>query len=661
MTKQSKATEFFEKGLKFFPKNIQLLIEFANHLDTFNVEYSSKIYKKIFPLVKQNGSLQLFNNMIVSLIKTNDLDLAEEILAVALESIPSNKSELQKAVLLSLKFNETILLEKRGRFRESLAKLTNIVQNNNFMIEAKLKCIKMYFQFGNEDQAHLLIQQSLKTLVNRDFLKLILSVYFYELLRKRDYSTAIEYLEKLKLDEDSDLYLYTLYSIFLFKIIPFHRDNLKQAKFLIKKVAEIANTVLSKKDEKNIITANLMGSLLIERGKLRDSLKIMSELRDNSNIATFNTAFIEFLFKNYSKAKTILENPSLPNSYRKKTFYILLLMLTEQYEETEKALKYKFLLNPTCKNKFNLVSFLNEITHKQLKDKNKMKIEKLLEKLELIKKMFKSILKRIGEKDLTILEQDYNSDSLKKTRLKKIKKKINEKLFFIQENSSKYEEVLKEQKVKQEKLQKNLSIRQNLLLKEKENQMLQEKMELAKIEEEKRLREEKAKFLNSDFDQSENMFSNIFTDLNKKSKGKSTKKEKESFEVNSKIKLANNDDNDNEDGDKSYIPKPVELKMEKKSKPRRLRKVKKEIHEDDDEKLILSESSSVSESEEIKSLDDYPIIQKRKYSEFNKNKDISPTPKIEDNNEAMKIKEEAKDYQRDGRKKQKLISDSESD
>lgn len=68
MSDKRKTLETFEKAIKFFPRDLQLKIQYCTYLETFKVEQAFKVYQKIWPELQQREDLlgcELLNNLAI--------------------------------------------------------------------------------------------------------------------------------------------------------------------------------------------------------------------------------------------------------------------------------------------------------------------------------------------------------------------------------------------------------------------------------------------------------------------------------------------------------------------------------------------------------------------------------------------------------------------
>ena len=415
------------------------MIDYASHLDLHDTKNSSQIYLKILSSLKSDKnseltpSIQIYSNMGVTFMKNSMYEKANEVFQIGLEQIQNciesgeiranfqysfsskkscmgEKLSNENVILLkSLKqtilYNRAMLEEKKGRFREAVKQYKLILLDNPLMVEARLRLVRIFHLKGNlykkinkkgqSEQMEKELSQSLIITQEQqsDLSKLTLSAFTYLQFLNKNYSRVLHLLSKLKMDENTDTYMFNMMSTCVYKLITLKRNETLEVKKMIKIAAEKANLIISKKDEQNSSSAVLLGNLLAERGKLKESKQIFEQIMSYDKTAVYNAAFLEYLMMHYGKALTILQSPQSPPKWRRKTIFAILLVLNKRFKDGEKKMKYKLLRKPNRKNYFNYASIIHEkvkrIFQKRKGNLNEMK--SMISQLDWAKKVFKSI------------------------------------------------------------------------------------------------------------------------------------------------------------------------------------------------------------------------------------------------------------------------------
>lgn len=170
--------------MQYFPNNLELLIDFASHLDLHDTKSSTQIYLKILKFLKVDKklefipSIQIYSNMGVTFMKNNMYQKANEVFEIGLNQIENclksgevhanfqysfaskNRVSFEKLsekniiLLMSLKqtilYNRAMLEEKRGQFREAVSQYREILRGNPLMIEARLRLVRIFHLKGND-------------------------------------------------------------------------------------------------------------------------------------------------------------------------------------------------------------------------------------------------------------------------------------------------------------------------------------------------------------------------------------------------------------------------------------------------------------------------------------------------------------------------------
>ena len=179
--KRQEATDSFKKACQYFPENLQLLTDFASHLDLFDPQLSSKIYLQLLTLLKSgkqfdcSPSIQVYNNMGVTFMKSGFFQNAFEAFEIGLKQVEECLASgelkakfeyffmsddgkmtakhlvLLKSLKLAILYNKAMLEESRGRFREAVQQYRLILQMNPLMLEARLRLVRIFHLKGKRE------------------------------------------------------------------------------------------------------------------------------------------------------------------------------------------------------------------------------------------------------------------------------------------------------------------------------------------------------------------------------------------------------------------------------------------------------------------------------------------------------------------------------
>lgn len=126
------ARKYYELAKKYFPHDIELLVEYALFLEMVELKDAIKIYEKIMELIKSDPTVrpkpELFNNYAVTLIKSKKFDEAKIYLEKAFQI---NQGQQHDPTLeFFLRFNRGILYEEKGLFSSAKQEFLQLIETN---------------------------------------------------------------------------------------------------------------------------------------------------------------------------------------------------------------------------------------------------------------------------------------------------------------------------------------------------------------------------------------------------------------------------------------------------------------------------------------------------------------------------------------------------
>jgi tetratricopeptide (TPR) repeat protein len=139
LSKKPQAKKFYDLALKYYPHDIDLLIEYALYLETVEIKESLAVYSKIMTLVGKSKEAvvkpELYNNYAVTLIRNKKLDEAIKYLDRAQEENKDQDIVLKYFTL----FNKGIYYEEKANFSHAekiyldIIRLNPLFQGNFFL------------------------------------------------------------------------------------------------------------------------------------------------------------------------------------------------------------------------------------------------------------------------------------------------------------------------------------------------------------------------------------------------------------------------------------------------------------------------------------------------------------------------------------------------
>lgn len=636
--KPVQATEAFKKALQYFPEDLELLVDFASHLDLFNSGQSAQIYLRLLSLFKSDRqfefspSVQIYNNMGVTFMKNRMFREASEVFAIGLHRVrssldsgdvaapfkysfseksgPEHKAAGEDLVLLkslrqAILYNQAMCYEMDGRFRRAVRQYQDILERNPLMIEARLRLVRIYHVKGQKEQMDRELSQSLIITQEQqsDLSRLTLSAFTYLQFRRHNFSRVIHLLTKLKMDEHTDTYMFNLFASCVYKLITLRRSETTEIKRMIKVAAEKANLVISRKDEQNSSAAVLLGNLLMERGKLAESKQIFDKVMIHDRTAVFNGAVAEFLLGAYGKALTILQSPRSRPAWKRSTFFAILLVLNKRFRKGEKKMKYRVLRNPSRKNYFNFASILHERVKRvfEKRSQNLGEMQKLTRQLDWAAKVFRGLLKQIESRTTISVENNFDRREIERQKLGRMKRLVSDQIFYIRENRANYQDVIREEQEKEQR--QKTSLRQRGDLVEERKRERQEKQRRQQSEHERRQAErgERARKVRSEIEDKEEEFFMMFGRKNNKREKRDQTRTGERAQATRQARARRG-----RAGAGSEAAPPNPDQAPKNPRKRRLTKIKKKEEESIQGLLdsdVPSSSNSLSSSSEDKSVE----------------------------------------------------------
>ena len=513
LNNKQKTIEYFLKALEFFPENFELKIKYASYLENFDTKNAYGIYKNTFRdlLLEKNKnvlSLELLNNIGVVFIKENNLELAKEVFEIAKNlikekyKITTEEENLHKlkSIDYTIRFNISDLLIKKGKYTQSKKLLKSLLIENPLFFDCYLKISKINFLekdteecYRNLDKALLICTKEAK-LCQSD-LPIYLKIYY--LIKNKSYQNALNLISQLKLE---DSYFLLFQCIIYYYFISNKREDVPESKKIIKKSAELIRKIMNRKEEKNnIYAANIVASLLAERGRLEESIYIFNsfqELLEKGDDFLYNIALCEFLQEKFDKCLIILESPKSSLKLKREVLYPLVLTKLGEYKKAEKIWKFRFMNDPSLFNYYNYAAFLHQKTKMIFKDENKkiVTLEKLLKDLKYCEKVFKKIPQLIPKWVFDKFKSELDKKELEKKEYIKLKKNSEKQLFYLKQNEDHYKKVLleeekkrDEQKISKVQRQKIMEEKQTIKKNKKEEEIIKKKLKEEELE--KRARE----------------------------------------------------------------------------------------------------------------------------------------------------------------------------
>lgn len=596
LNKEQKAYEAFEKVMKYFPNDLGVLIDYVSYLELSHTKTALEIYEKILKCCdKEKVQPEILNNMAVNFMQNEQFDKALSIFDKAKTEIMDYDTDQSKsrALKLLIDYNTARLFQKQNFNTKALNLYKDIIDRNPLFYECYLHLAKIYLT--KDDIASF--NENLNTAMYICYKTLSVSriefpfyIQVANMIKSQKYEEALEYISKIK-RQDTFLLLYRA-SVF-YNLVVYNRSNITEAKRYIKHSAELCSLILRNKEEtNNIYAANMVASLLSERGRTNDSLAIFRSFQDiieTNSPLLYNMAIAEYLAGNFEKAMIILESPKSHYKLKYDILYGILNILLEKYGQAEKTLKYRYIRNPGLMNLYNYVACL----HKRVKDlfvKKEVRIddvELLKASLKYCENVFSFIDNAISHKVANILDSTIDKAEIERRKLFDIKKNCEKQLFYLRQNKESYQKMIDRELEKRKQVKISQEQRKKLMEMEKSklNQKEEEtkKAELSKEE----LMELKAK---EAMKMAESLLNDLKVQKNEvKQPSKKTKKEK----------IINEDENEE-------MPIAKEKKIKKTSKKESKKGQKAKDKESDMDSFI---DANIDESEKS--------VKEKEYKKYN--------------------------------------------
>lgn len=130
LNRKPQAKKYYDLALKYYPHDIDLLIEYALYLETVEIKESLAVYPKIMALVSTSKDQfvkpELYNNYAVTLIRNKKLDEAIKYLNRADEENKDQDVSLKYFIL----FNKGIYFEEKANFSQAERIYLEIIKLN---------------------------------------------------------------------------------------------------------------------------------------------------------------------------------------------------------------------------------------------------------------------------------------------------------------------------------------------------------------------------------------------------------------------------------------------------------------------------------------------------------------------------------------------------
>lgn len=525
------ATTYFNKAILFFPNNVELLIDYSNFLDNTDSKNTITIYEKIQDLLileknKRFVQPELLNNMAVCLAKDEKyekakscLDKAFQIAAVESGDIkstvdlePSEHVLRMEAVTISILYNSALIYQKLGLTNKAIDLLKNVILRNPAIYETYMTLSVLYWELGDLQESKVYIEKAIAVSCKFQKISKLDNVFYTKvnlLISQKNFQQALFFLQKVK---GSDSYYLLLKVKLYYNLILNLSDNILECKRFIQEAAIIFNTIFNSKDEDGNLYAAIMSAvMLLERGRISDAAEIFKSfhdlLRENQNLL-HNQSILDYYCGDFERI--ILRHESLKNVTTKsyKSVYALAYTSSGNYEKADKIWKYRLLMNPGRKSRFNYGAFLHERLKSMIHLKNKSidEIEHLILGGSLANRLLSKVYSSITEKNLLLLDPALNQPEIFRKQLDLLRKKAEHQIFLLNQNWDGYQQHLNREKKRVQEQQLSLENRKYLIEKQKESLILidEERNKLKKLEEEeieKKAREieEKARVFGEQF------------------------------------------------------------------------------------------------------------------------------------------------------------------
>ena len=258
----------------------------------------------------------------------------------------------------------------------------------------------------------------------------------------------------------------------------------------------MANNILTLKDDRNAVAANLLGVLLAENGKAADGIRALSLVCKDHHASGFNACMLEFIKKKFKKSLTMLEGAKSPKEWKGEDLYSILLAMNHDYPRAERSFKYAHLKSPTLPTLYNIASVLNEKIKRAFRKRHEKltTLKRRSVELRCAERLFQKVLWRLKRKQLTEVDSELNRAQLQKKRFAAIKKRAENQLFYLKENKKRYDDIIEDEGKRVEAGKKSVLERKVLIdaeqKKEDEKRAKEEALAQSKLElREKKLRD----------------------------------------------------------------------------------------------------------------------------------------------------------------------------
>lgn len=549
------AQEFFEKTVRYFPRNVENLADFAGFLENSDPKQALKIYSEIQQLLKtpENSHFKtpfLLINISVSYLKNGEIEKAAELIKECRELLAHPEAAKQARLLLSSShrlgpgvepeelgvgvtppeicsiFNESICLIRQGRLSEAVEKIDRLLGINPLLQECQLLLALIHLRLNQKDKALAHTEKALQICLAAPKLCKIenaLVVKAHILIESREFQRAFEFVQKV---QNPDSYIRLLKAKILYLIAIYSREDQMLFKKAIREAGEECAEVLKRReDEGNSFAAMNVAALLTERGQAKEALQVLGvvkEVTKNKQDFIFNLAVTELIEGNLEKSLTILQSNCRDRKIRYSGLFCITNLLSDKLEEAEKGFKYRLLMRPNNKNFLNFGSFLH-YRSKRVFQKNLEvpALERALTDLGFAENLLR-VVSINTVYSVNAPTSMLNAKEIRRRKDKLVNKRASSQLFFLLQNIQSYRSLLSTKRETQTKVVNSIEERKRILEEAKALQDLQLEEKKRKEEEEKLQAIQKA----SEIEQMKAQFASGFNFAIMKEKKPKVKKER---------------------------------------------------------------------------------------------------------------------------------------
>lgn len=504
---REKAQTAFQKALQFHPESIDLMVDYANFIDSTNPKTAIAVYDKLDKLLKVDSSSlfvqpELYNNWGVALAKEGESEKAAAVFEKAIElaerDAQSHKQGSEEFVrhqstVFGIRFNQAQLLHSKGQTLKAIELVNELVSRHKAVYEGHLALALMQQSLGNYDKARQAIERSIAVCSRLPKLartEECLCAKTNLLIAQKDYHQAMSFVQKFR---GSDPYYLVLKAKLLYNYIVYSRANSNEVRKMIKEGAATCHSIITlPEEESNVLAALISAAMLLERGRLADAMKVFNQfqniIRDNPLIL-HNQSIVDLYTTNVDRIVLRFESIKEPTKSVYKAIYALAYTIREEWAKAERIWKYRLLKEPSLKNWFNFAAFLDERLKSLAKPKHKSisEMERSLEGGSLARRVFIKVDQLVPDKVLLCLNPELNSGEIERRKLAELRQKAERHVFFIDQNFQNYKQQLEKERVRKQEEKLSQENRKYMIDKEKEDALL---LEEEKRKEQLRLEEE---------------------------------------------------------------------------------------------------------------------------------------------------------------------------